>query len=87
MRSPTNLVLLAMAVCDLLTITIPAPWSVDVTEYINIQIGIRPLPSYFLGDKIRLCSVAMLFLSNNVQMENPTTNSLFYCRINLSKIF
>ncbi len=26
MRSPTNLVLLAMAVCDLLTITIPAPW-------------------------------------------------------------
>ena len=26
MRSPTNIVLLSMAVCDLLTIALPAPW-------------------------------------------------------------
>ena len=39
MISPTNTVLLAMAICDLLTIIIPTPWYKHCENRLSIQVG------------------------------------------------
>ena len=46
MNTPTNTMLMSMAVCDLLTIVPPAPWY-DIKEY-----GYNPISISFLGISI-----------------------------------
>ena len=49
MRSPTNIVLLSMAVCDLLTIALPAPWWLSSFTCQSISFLVRYLSKWSLS--------------------------------------
>ena len=53
MRSPTNIVLLSMAVCDLLTIALPAPWWLSLFSCQSISFLVR----YFSKWSLLTCDI------------------------------
>ena len=56
MRSPTNIVLLSMAVCDLLTIALPAPWWLSSFTCQSISFLVR----YFSKWSLSSCDILAL---------------------------